>query len=82
MSFTYSSTLLSREEVVSEALACAKRQGITGEDPVSWIYGIVAEIVNDPEDVLNHIPPERCVNNATALSDYYYLLACSVQHQL
>ena len=83
MDYKLSTKLLSRNEVISEAVDRLQGSDLTDsyEDTV-WVMNVIKEVVNDPYDTLNHEVPTNILNDENKLSDYYYLIACDIQQQL
>jgi hypothetical protein len=83
MNFKFSSPLLSRDEVISEAFHRLKGGESTDSyEDTEWVFNCVAEVVCDPYDTLNHKIPAIILNDENKLSDYLYLIACDVKEQL
>ena len=81
MFFTYADQLLSREQVIAEATARAKRLDLNSADEFS-LRAVVAEVINDPEDVLNHQLPEGGEESLSIRRSYYRLLANEVANNI
>ncbi len=79
----FAETLLSRDEVIAEAVNRMKGGDIgeTFED-TCWVMGCIREVMEDPADTIHHIIPENILNNENELSDYIYLMAQEVQQQI
>ena len=83
MDYKLSTKLLSRNEVISEAVDRLQGSDLTDsyEDTV-WVMNVIKEVVNDPYDTLNHEIPTNILNDENKLSDYFYLMAEEVEQQL
>jgi len=90
MNYKLSTELLSRDEVISEAVKRLQPDESIGEEftltdsyeDTCWVMNVIKEVVNDPYDTLNHEIPTNIFSDENKLSDYYYLITCDVQKQL
>ena len=81
MIYTLSTNLLSRIQVIDEAVIRSKRMEIDRGD-TSSIVGIISEVINDPEDVFNHEIPSEYLTDANSRIEYYVGIATEVAQYL
>ena len=81
MNYTLSTNLLSRIQVIDDAVFRCKRMGVEAGD-TSSIVSIISEVVNDPEDVFNHEIPVEYNSDINSRVEYYVGIADEVSEYL